>query len=453
MPVTEAEAIARMQAKLAELHHAGAQRVLIYGAGRHTLKVGAALGRSPVGITGIVDDHLGGRDGKLWNWPILSPEEARHVDAHAIVISSDGAESALLEKARSQFAETGIPIHCLYGSDRQTPHEETPPVFHDRDGVAFTPIPGYRRKVKSGWEEMLAAPPGATPEPTAADIQRAFEEAQSRVHNLQKLLAIHGGSLEGRNVLEIGCWDGASCYALLMAGARRVTGIDYQDYYLWNVEPDAITDDQRAAARASLLRLQSAARDHAIASGLQTDRAATHANLHIADFHTNDLPDDTFDLICSWQTLEHVIPPERTFEETYRLLKPGGLCFHQYSAFTNREGGHALCTFDFPWGHLRLGAEDVDRYLKQYRPAEYAHAIRHYRHFLNRLTLHDVDALCRQFGLEQIHRAIWLDRAAFAEFDVSCLQQARRHYPGLTMEDMVHESIWQLLRKPMNVNS
>ena len=83
MSVTTAEARYRMKAKLEELARAGIRRVLLYGAGRHTLKVGEVLGHAPVEIPAIVDDERGGRGQTLWNWPILTPAEALRCRAQA----------------------------------------------------------------------------------------------------------------------------------------------------------------------------------------------------------------------------------------------------------------------------------------------------------------------------------------------------------------------------------
>jgi SAM-dependent methyltransferase len=234
-------------------------------------------------------------------------------------------------------------------------------------------------------------------------------------------------------------------------GCRSAVGIDHQDYFLWNVEPREITDELRDAAASSLREIQGRMREATTELGRDdsTDAATPRVDLRIDDINCCSLPEAGFDLITSWQTLEHIVPPEPAFAAMGRLLRPGGICFHQYGAFTFRAGGHALCTLDFPWGHVRLGDADMDRYLEQFRPEEYAHAIRHYRRFLNRLVLADLPRLARQAGLELIHKTVWLDRQQFEdELQSEYVNEARRHYPDITFEDLIHESIWILLRKP-----
>jgi hypothetical protein len=124
------------------------------------------------------------------------------------------------------------------------------------------------------------------------------------------------------------------------------------------------------------------------------------------------------------------------------------VCFAEYGAFTCRKGGHVLCTFDFPWGHVRLSDADVDAYLKQYRPQEYDHAIRHYRRFLNRMTLADARSAAESAGLQLVHQTAWLNRQQFEdELEARYVEDARRHYPTITFEDMTHDDVWLLFQK------
>jgi SAM-dependent methyltransferase len=436
-----------MKAKLQELARRDLNRVLLYGAGRHTLKVGEVLGTSPVQILGIVDDRRGERGERMWNWPILAPAEALKHGAQAVVISSDGMEQRLYESALRWFQSSGVSVHRLYTAGSAGCSGRIEP-FTDSQNRTFYPIVGYRDHVKPGWEELLRLNPGERPPPTIEQAEASLYTARQRVHLLDRYLRIHGFSVTGRDALEVGCWDGACVHALAASGCRRAVGIDYQDYFLFNVEPEEITDAQRRKGGESLCRMQEAI---ARAAPNLLDRAndapkATPVELLIDDITGPRLDDSQFDLICSWDTLEHIVPPEAGFAAMSRLLRPGGLCFHQYSAFTSHPGGHALCTLDFPWGHVRLGADDMDRYLRQYRPDEYPHAIRHYQKFLNRMTLADAERLATAHGFRVIDKTVWLNRQLFEEeFDPVCLEDARRHHPNLTFADMIHTDIWLLL--------
>jgi len=45
------------------------------------------------------------------------------------------------------------------------------------------------------------------------------------------------------------------------------------------------------------------------------------------DIYQPGLEDDSFDVVCSFQVLEHLHEPRRFAEEARRLLRPGGSCF------------------------------------------------------------------------------------------------------------------------------
>lgn len=445
MAVTQAEAVGRMQAKLSELHASGVSSVLIYGAGRHTLKTGETLGRSPVKIVGVIDDALGGRGERLWNWPVLSLEEAKAAGAQAVVISSDSIEDRLYENSAAVLAGAGLQVHRLYGEGLR----ENGQTFTDAGGQVHGLMPGYRRQVKAGWEQMLACEPGVCPVPTAGQAAMSVRAAIRRVELMERLLDGHGVTVRGGDVLEVGCWDGACCLALAGYGARRVVGIDHQDYFLWNVDPAEADEALRQRARQSMEAIQTVTGEAAIRQGVVNADTRSKVELYNADLHDCPLPDGSFDLVCSWQTLEHLVPPEAGFAAMARLLRPGGFAFHEYASFASRSGGHALCTLDFPWGHVRLSDGDMERYLRTFRPVEYPHAIRFWRRYLNRLLLADLPDLAARAGLELVRVTPWLSRSQYEEeYRSDFLIQGRRWYPRMTMEDLLHDYIALVLRKP-----
>src|SRR5262249_50621303 len=154
------------------------------------------------------------------------------------------------DQAKS-LASRGIAVHRLYGADEQTSGEESAP-FTDCTGKTFNRIPGYRRRIKPGWVGMLARKPGDYPSPNPVEARTSMRAALRRVDLLEKYLSLAGFSLRDKTILEIGCWDGACSAAAVLRGARRCVGIDHQDYFLWNVEPEAITEPMRDAARRSM---------------------------------------------------------------------------------------------------------------------------------------------------------------------------------------------------------
>lgn len=97
----------------------------------------------------------------------------------------------------------------------------------------------------------------------------------------------------GRRVLDAACGEGYGS-AMLADGGNAVLGLD--------IAAEAVAHARRRYGGMSGLRFE------------QADVTAL-----------DDLPDAAFDLICSFETLEHVEAQERMLDGFARLLAPGGL--------------------------------------------------------------------------------------------------------------------------------
>jgi len=91
----------------------------------------------------------------------------------------------------------------------------------------------------------------------------------------------------GRDILDIACGEGYGTAALRAVGARSVIGVD--------IDPATCS--------------------HARAKYGVDAREADAARLPLAD--------NSFDLVVSFETIEHVSEPRRLVEECYRVLRPG----------------------------------------------------------------------------------------------------------------------------------
>jgi SAM-dependent methyltransferase len=96
---------------------------------------------------------------------------------------------------------------------------------------------------------------------------------------------------EGRDVLDAGCGVGYGT-SFLAGHARRVVGVD--------LDPEAIAY----------------ARGH---------YAAANVEFREGDVQALDLPDASFDAICSFETIEHLPDGAAFLAEMRRLLRPGGV--------------------------------------------------------------------------------------------------------------------------------
>ena len=115
------------------------------------------------------------------------------------------------------------------------------------------------------------------------------------------------GSLEGKSMLDLGCgWGGVVLDAAQEGHARSIVGI----------EPD----EERLAIARELLK----------------ECGATRAEVFRGIGEKLPFPDNSFDIVASYQVFEHVQNPADVMAEVARVLKPGGV-FHfstpNYMAF------------------------------------------------------------------------------------------------------------------------
>ena len=97
---------------------------------------------------------------------------------------------------------------------------------------------------------------------------------------------------EGKRVLDLGSGEGYGT-DLLASRAAQAVGVD--------LAPEAIYHARKSYRRPNLRFLYS-------------------------DIYDLDLKDDSFDLVCSLQVVEHLHQPVRFMQEARRVLKAGGLC-------------------------------------------------------------------------------------------------------------------------------
>ena len=93
----------------------------------------------------------------------------------------------------------------------------------------------------------------------------------------------------GRDILDVACGDGYGSAALLKAGAKSLVGVDV----------DAATCDYA--------------------------RRKYHIDARQGDAAALPFPAGSFDLVVSFETIEHVPEPTRFLDECARVLRPGGV--------------------------------------------------------------------------------------------------------------------------------
>lgn len=98
----------------AQLAQKGATKVLLYGAGQHTIKMLCGRIRSHgIRIVGIVDDDPAKTDCLVAGIPVITSDAASSQTWDAVVVSSDTIEDRLLATAQAAFPN--VPVLRLYG--------------------------------------------------------------------------------------------------------------------------------------------------------------------------------------------------------------------------------------------------------------------------------------------------------------------------------------------------
>jgi SAM-dependent methyltransferase len=282
--------------------------------------------------------------------------------------------------------------------------------------------------------------PAAAATPPSDDLLRT--RARSAATAVTEMSAFLGAVTEMRlhgRILEVGCYDGAVAWELACRHGASVVASDLVRYYVVQ-SPGRPAPDAMEARVASLATLRERA------------RVAVGAPVGAVEFVEDDVADSSlepssFDAIVSFEVLEHVGRPAIAFRSMARLLKPGGIAYHVYNPFFSVIGGHSLCTLDFPWGHARLDAADLERYLVTLRPGEADQALRFYQEALNRMTLSDLRVALRSSGLETVSIVPWFDRTVVPRLTREAADDVRRVYPDATIDDLLATFVTVVARR------
>ena len=160
---------------------------------------------------------------------------------------------------------------------------------------------------------IVPAPPSYAPADRIA-------VARKRIEWIQQLV-----DLRGKTTLEIGCSNGYEAWLLAHNLGCDAHGVDVNARGAW--------------------------------ADLEGDRV----HFECADLAVkNPYPPDTFDVIYSFVVWEHVTHPRKLLQETYNMLKPGGLAWIRANLFCGPQASHRYREINFPWPHL-LFSEDVIR--------------------------------------------------------------------------------------------
>jgi 2-polyprenyl-3-methyl-5-hydroxy-6-metoxy-1,4-benzoquinol methylase len=311
--------------------------------------------------------------------------------------------------------------------------------FTNTGGTRIPLIRGLRDQIKPGWQAMLK-PQSVLEQPASVNIRRmdSWREKLARVNAFLSSFSI---DMRDKDVLEIGSYDGVTACALAEAGAGSVLGIDIAAYYINQAVDGEINEGSIARKNSELDSLR-----QAYIETLDDDTGRRVSFLE-DDICASSTPSRSKDIIFSWEVMEHVADPAAALSEMYRMLRPGGVVFHEYNPFFSIDGGHSLCTLDFIWGHARLSDSDFVRYLQQFRPDEVSVAASFYRKNLNRMALADLQTHIVDAGFHPLSIIPWQKKRHLDLVSRDVLDQCVAVYPSATISDLISPVVWVLLQK------
>lgn len=336
-------------------------------------------------------------------------------------------------------AELPPPRPSSVSRDRNAGSPLTGRVFVDRHGAQHPLDGALRDELKPGWQAMLD-PEAASATPSDDALTQRAAKAATSVMEYHALIGAAVGPTSIRRVLEIGCYDGAVAFELARRSDVDVVASDLARYYVVQ-RPGRVVESDVEAQQDRLHDLRERARTIA---GVAPGRVRFVED----DVTDSRLEPEGFDAIVSFEVLEHLHDPAASFEAMARLLRPGGVMYHDYNPFFSAKGGHSLCTLDFLWGHARLDDADVERYLAEVRPSEREQALRFYRESLNRMTVADLRAAILAAGLEIAALIPWTDRKLVERLTPETVAEVQRIYPTAAVEDLLATFVAVVVRRP-----
>ncbi len=313
------------------------------------------------------------------------------------------------------------------------------PAFTDRHGTTHELDASLRDMLKPNWRDMLD--PDASATSLTNDALRArVRKAARAITELERVLGATAGVAVTGRILEVGCYDGSAAFELSRRAGMRVIASDMAHYYV--VQRPGEPEDQ-------------AVRNEAVALAALRERARVTAGVvpGSVEFVEDDitasvLEPGSFDLIVSFEVLEHLARPRDAFVAMARLLRPGGLMYHDYNPFFSAIGGHSMAMLDLAWGHIRLDDADVERYLREMRPTEADQALRFYRDSLNRMTRADLEVAIEAAGVELLVVVPWHQRNLLPQISPQVYAEVQRNYPSVAIGDLLATFVTVAARRP-----
>jgi len=313
-------------------------------------------------------------------------------------------------------------------------------IFNDSYGNQIELLSGLRDRIKPNWR-MMKNPVQILKVPSSDSMTLAMQGQKQALSRIENFLQTFSLSFTDKEILEVGAYHGSATYAFASFGAKRVLGTDMAAYYINQTPGGVVSQEAIDEKNVELRQIRNA---H---SKMVNPEVAQRVSFIEDDICSSSVASESKDVIVSWEVLEHITKPNDAFKEMARILKPGGFAFHEYNPFFSVDGGHSLCTLDFPWGHARLNDEDFEKYLDEFRPDEKEVSLSFFRNNLNRMTLAHLTDCMEKNGLRPLSIISWYSSDDQTHLANEMLEQCKNIHPTVELVDLVAPIVWVLCEK------
>ena len=161
---------------------------------------------------------------------------------------------------------------------------------------------------------------------------------------------------------------------------------------------------------------------------------------------------ESFDLICSWNSFEHVEGPKTALAELTRICKKGGYIYLDFAPlWSSPLGMHAL-TFHMPYPQFLFSEEVIEIKIREHAPrapSPVAQAVawtdkKKHMDLMNKWSIGDFRALWQKSGCQVISLK---ETSVFSHINVIANYPLAFCGRGLSLEDVTVDGVAVLLRK------
>ncbi len=296
-------------------------------------------------------------------------------------------------------------------------------------------LEGLKNKIKPNWKNILKDKNiKITKEYLLGQKENGFIAVQKIIPVLKSL----NKDISKSDILEIGCNNGAMAFAMAEMKAN-VIATEFSGYKVESISSKKINQRNLIEVNDSLKLIRNSL------SNLFSH--SKNVKFLDDDICNSVIKNNSFDIICSWEVLEHLHDTEKAFQAIYNLLKDDGITIHEYNPFFCLNGGHSLCTTDFLWGHTILNENDFTRYLEEFYPEMKDKALSFYKKGLNRMTIYDLEKQFKNAGLEIISILPFTKEQHLRMIDKEIVLQTQKNYPNSSILDLVTPRVIVIAKK------